>query len=145
MTLISIPIGVFYYISTLRNQNKARQFQIINSASKDYKWDFLDWEFTDYDDLMKKHGPESDPDGWREMMSWFNVLENWGVYVKEGLLDVRLVCLTSGGTIKQFFERYRGFVDERRIRFNRPRDFIEGEYLYERVVEYMEKHPEFSI
>ena len=124
LTLISVPVGVFYHILTLRNQSKSRQIQILNSAySKEINWDFADWNFNDYDDFMSKHGPQSDPEGWRDVLIWFNLLEGFGVYVREGLLDVRLVCLFSGGTIRNTREKYREVFMEHRIRTNHPRFF----------------------
>ena len=51
----------------------------------------------------------------------------------------------SGGTIKETWESYRGIWEEYRRRYNRPRYYIEAEYLYERVVEYLAGHPELGL
>jgi len=142
---ISILVGVIYYITSIKNQNKSRQIQIISSSNtSEINWDFLDWEINDYDDFMSKYGPKVNPDGWKWVMFWFNVLEMWGVYVREGILDIRLVCLMSGGTIKESWEKYKVIFEEGRVRYNRPRDWIEAEYLYTRVVDYQAKHPELA-
>ena len=143
---VGILVGVSYYIVSIRNQNRTRQIQIISTVGiGNLDWSFLDWEVGDLDDFMSEHGPEVDPEGWMTINEWFNRLEVFGVFVKEGLLDVRLICLMSGGTIKASWEKYRGIFEELRLRYNRPRDWIEAEYLYERVVEYLEKHPELGI
>ena len=144
VAIFSFVIGLTYYIMVLRNQIKSRQIQIINSAPAPTDWGFQDWKVIDYDQFMSDYGPEVNPDGWNQFMLWFNRLENFGVYVREGLLDIRLVCLLGGGTIKSSWEKYKPIFDELRIRTNRPRDFIEGEYLYEKVVEYLRKHPEIA-
>jgi hypothetical protein len=143
---IAVIIGIVYYITIMRNQNRSRQVQIIGSTLKmDLDYNFLNWDTSDYEVFMSKHGPKADPEGWKALNVWFNMLELQGVYVREGLLDVRLVCLMSGGTIKESWESYRGVWEEWRRRYDRPRDWIEAEYLYERVVEYMARHPELGI
>lgn len=143
---ISIMVGVVYYITSIRNQSRTRQIQIIDAVtSLDRNYDFLNWEVGDYDVFMSEHGPEADPEDWKNLNAFFNGLEQYGVYVREGLLDVRLVCLMSGGTIKEAWEKYRGMFEEWRLRYDRPRDWIEAEYLYERVVDYLAKHPELGI
>ena len=59
-------------------------------------------------------------------------------------LDIRLVCLLSGGTIMSTWEKFKPFFIEWRSRYNRPRGFIEAEYLYLKVVEYFKKHSELA-
>ena len=141
-----ILVGIVYYITIMRNQARTRQVQIIGSiTSYDLNWSFLDWDVTDYDDFISKHGPEANPQDWKDLYAWLNRMELQGVYVREGLLDVRLVCLMSGGTIKESWEKYRGVFEEWRRRYNRPRDWVEAEYLYERVIDYLAKHPELGI
>ena len=144
ITLISVPVGVFYYVMTLRNQNRSRQIQIIrglNAPSIDKV--FLSWEFSDYDDFMSKFGPESNPESWLNLMDWFTTLEEYGVYVKEGLLDIRLLYLLHGGTIKKSWEILEVLL-EYRIRNNWPRWLIESEYLCKKMIEYGEQHPEYT-
>ena len=143
LTLISVPVGVFYHILTLRNQNRARQIQIIRGINPTHNLEFLSsWEYTDYDDFMSKYGLESDPEGWFNLMEWFTKLEEFGVYVKEGLLDIRLLYMLHGGTIKKSCELLSVLLKEYRIRNNWSRWLIETEYLCKRIIEYEEKHPE---
>ena len=145
VTLISVPVGVFYHILTLRNQSKARQIQIIRGLMGTMvDKGFLSWEYTDYDDFMSKYGLESNPEGWINLMAWFIKLEEYGVYVREGLLDIRLIYLLHGGTIKKSWELLKDLLKEYRIRNNWPRWLIESEYLCKRIIEYEEKHPELK-
>jgi hypothetical protein len=105
---------------------------------------YLSWEYRDYDDLMSKYGPESNPEGWDNLTGWFMKLEEMGVYVKEGLLDIRLIYLLIGGTITKTWELMKVLLKEYRIRNNWPRWCIEAEYLCLRIIEYGEKHPELK-
>ncbi len=106
--------------------------------------EFLSWEYGDYDDLMSKYGPEANPEGWDDLMGWFRMLEEMGVYVKEGLLDIRLIYLLNGGSITKSWELLKVLLKEYRIRNNWSRWFIEAEYLCKRIIEYGEKHPELK-
>ena len=72
------------------------------------------------------------------------MLEEMGVYVKEGLLDIRLIYLLNGGNITLSWELLKVLMKERRIQKNWPRWFIEAEYLCKKIVEYGEKHPELA-
>jgi len=144
LTGIGIIVSILYYANVLQNTAKSRQIQIIGSVPSPTDWSFMEWRFQDYDQFMSEYGPEVNPDGFKQFMLWGNKLEAFGVYVREGLLSIRLVCLLSGGTIIAFWEKYQLFFDEWRGRLNRPRDFIEAEYLYEKAVEYFEKHPELA-
>ncbi len=145
LTPISLTIGVIYYVMTLRNQKRARQIQIIRGVDLLHvDVGFLLWEYGDYDDLMSKYGPEANPEGWDNLMGRLLKLEETGVYVKEGLLDIRLVYLLNGGTITKSWELSKVLLKEHRIRNNWPRWFIEAEYLCKRIIEYGEKHPEHT-
>ena len=143
---VGILVGIIYYITNMRNQNRSRQIQIISSiVTMDQTSDFINWDTGDYDVFMSEHGPEAKLEDWMLLNSFFYRLEFQGVYVREGLLDIRLVCLIDGGTIKEAWEHYRGLWDEYRRRYNRPRYYIEAEYLYGRVVEYLAVHPELGL
>jgi len=78
LTLISVPVGVFYHIMTLRNTRRnqevtleTRQTQLFMEifktyASKEFQRDLEQmrfvWEFDGYDDFFEKYGVENDPD-----------------------------------------------------------------------------------
>ena len=145
VTIVGVITGLSYYIITVRNQNRARQIQIfrgVDTISEEV--DFLYYEFGDYDDFMSKYGPESNPEGWKNTMGWFRKLEEFGVYVKEGFLDIRLIYLLQGGNITKSWELLKVLSKEQRIQRNMPRWFIEAEYLCKKIVEYGEKHPELK-
>ena len=144
VAIFGVLAGLSYYIITVRNHNRARQIQIIRGINPMVAVEFLSWEFGDYDDLMSKYGPEANPEGWDDLMGWFRMLEEMGVYVKEGLLDIRIIYLLQGGNITKSWELLKVLSKEQRIQRNMPRWFIEAEYLCKKIVEYGEKHPELS-
>jgi len=66
--------------------------------------------------------------------------EGLGVLVREGLIDVRLVSLFLYGEVKLFWEKWGPFLREQRVVENYPRAWIEGEFLYDRVMDYGRSH-----
>ena len=80
--------------------------------------------------------------GFPNLFSWFMQLEEFGVYVREGLFNVRFICLIHGGTIQKSWEMYGDVIKEYRLRSDWPRFFIEAEYLTSKILEYREKYPE---
>ena len=66
LTLISVPVGVFYHILALRNQNRAREAQFllqINQVFQDKEavrdwYDVFNMQFQDYQDFLKKYDSE---------------------------------------------------------------------------------------
>jgi hypothetical protein len=138
---ISITIGVIYYIATLRNQNTSRQIQIIRGVNsrQPTNWKFLEITWSSYDDFLSKY-VDNESEHWKNILIWFNNFEELGVYVREGMLNVRLVCLLSGGTYLVSWEKYEPIIFEWRKKHSSPRWFIEAEYIYKNMKEYMTKH-----
>jgi hypothetical protein len=71
--------------------------------------------------------------------------EGIGVLVHEGLLDIRLVARMIGNTYKSAWENWSPMFMQARVKWNFPRYAIESEYLYDRLIEFGKKHPEFYV
>ena len=77
---IALIVGIVYYITIMRNQNRSRQIQIMGSTTiMDLTYDFANWDTDDYDVFMSEHGSEADPEGWKALYVWFNSLALQGV------------------------------------------------------------------
>jgi hypothetical protein len=141
----SFTIAATYYVITLRNQNKSRQLQALNNVfsrgPKNFK--FVNWDMT-YDEFKTKFF-EPDDDASYGLFRWWDIQEELGLYVKEGLLDVRLVALFMGGTMMKAWENHRDNIYEHRKREEWPRFCGEAEYLYDKVIEYYTKHQELEL
>jgi hypothetical protein len=138
-----ILVGIVYYITTVRNQNKARQLQILKGANLigSYMNPLYEAEFTDSDDFKEKYDIFTSNEVSESFFRYFNVLEELGVYVKEGLLDVKYVAQIGGGAIIGLWEKYMVVHEMYREMYGK-RWFIEAEYLYDRVKDYFQMHPE---
>jgi hypothetical protein len=73
------------------------------------------------------------------------VFEGIGVFVHEGLIDIGLVAREMGGYMPRWRRWYGTFLLQRREEFQFPRFKIETEYLYNRLIDFSRRHPEFQI
>ena len=106
-TGLSISLAAFYYISTLRNNEKTqrqqletRQAQLFMSLYQTFSspefiknWDHVNWrmEFEDWEASFNKIHPKKNPE---ERAIWFSVaafFEGVGVLVRRELIDLSLV------------------------------------------------------
>ncbi len=150
LTLISVPVGVFYYISALRNQNRARKtrlyIQMINKFSEpDYiealgKLNDLEWSTAE--DFIEDWRT---PEGRKTIRTLGNWYEGLGTLVKENLLDIRVVALLVTGLVIQFWDKFIPVIDEVREALEWPRFYIEAEYLYDQLKTYIKEHPEIQV
>ena len=148
VTLISVPVGVFYYVVTLRNQRRNREAALLMQIHsqwttlihKSYS-EIMRWEWDDYDDYREKYGDLASQERLETVGGYF---EGIGVYVREGLIPIRLVTLFMTSPIVRFHEKFGPIAKEERVRHNAPRIGSETEYLYNELMRYVEAHPELK-
>ncbi len=162
LTLISVPVGVFYHIMTLRNTRKnqqltleTRQAQIFmniynNSFNNPQFWEYfqtirlLQWKDLDeYQAVFDYINPET-RDNRLAITMILGFYEGVGVLVKENLLDIRMVALLMTGQTKEIWEKLEPVVEEYREYYNYPRWVSEYEYLYNELMKHLEEHPELK-
>jgi uncharacterized membrane protein len=150
LTLISLTIGVIYYIMSLRNQNKARQAQLLMnmynaltaSEVADYEFMLRNLEMKgiqDWEKIMDNR------EQYRAFNFWLVYYEGIGVMVREGYVEIGLVAKLLSGNIIWFWERYGEGIYNLRKELNWPRYSIELEYLHDKVVEYKKRNPDLEI
>ena len=95
---IALIVGVLYYVTTMRNQNKARQAQLYQglfnkySSEEIYKHylNIMQKEWREQDDIIEELKPEN-----KEKYLSFCVISSYyegiGVLVEENLLDLKPV------------------------------------------------------
>ncbi len=150
VSVIGMIMALVNHILSIRIQNKARQAQIymqflypILAGEKSKAWNEMQrLECDDYDDFMQNCWSESEiRETWYSLSAYF---EGLGVYVREGLVPIRLVALTMTGMLTRYWDMFGPFITEYRIRENVPRNASETEYLYNELMKYLEKHPELK-
>jgi hypothetical protein len=157
LTLISVPVGVFYHIMTLRNTRKNQELQLETRQAQlfmqiynrfqspefqlnDYL--FTQWEWKDFDDFEEKYG---DAESYSKHMSAGCYYEGIGVLVQRGLIDVEIVDDLLSGYIIRFWEKFKPVNDVWRERLEWPQSYEWLEYLYNQIKPIVEEqHPELK-
>jgi hypothetical protein len=158
LTLISVPVGVFYHIMTLRNTKKNQELQLETRQAQLFmqitnKWSdvefkriargILDWEWDDYDDYKRKYIDDKE-----NMLLWTSLgtyLEGIGILVVRGLVDIGLVDDLFSAYIISYWEKFESIELEVRERFNVPQSGEWVEYLYREVKKItLDQHPELK-
>ena len=149
LTPISLTVGVFYYIMSLRNQNKARKtqiyMQIMNRASQSDHHEasnkYSNYEWSTPEDFIKDL---TSLEGRKTIGIIGSYYESLGILVRENLLDIRVVALFMTGNILNFWNKLMPIIDGAREALNWPRLLIETEYLYNELMKYIKEHPEIK-
>jgi hypothetical protein len=143
-------VGIFYYVMTLRNQNRARKTQLyLQMINKFSEPDFIealgklnDLEWSTAEDFIEEWRT---PEGRKTIRTLGNWYEGLGTLVKENLLDIRVVALLVTGLVIQFWDKFIPVIDEVREALEWPRFYIEAEYLYDQLKTYIKEHPEIQV
>ena len=103
------------------------------------------WE--SYEEYMQKqdwNSDESDSEFIRAANLVYCFYEGLGVFVKEWLVDIRMIALTMTHMTRTLWEKIAPIIYEMRKRRNYPRALSEFEYLYDELMKYIEEHPELK-
>ena len=149
LTDLGLIASIIYYASVIRNQNKTREAQLfmqfvnpfLSGEKAEYWHEIREWDWSDYDDFMRIWSDPENRKSFSQMSYWFETL---GVYVREGLIPIRLVAVTMTGMVTSFWNKFGSIIVERRVRENVPRNLSETEYLYNELMKYVEEHPELA-
>jgi hypothetical protein len=146
---VGLLVGIFYYVTTLRNQNKARNTQLYMQIANKFgeqaqlearnKYDLFDWLTAE--DLIKDFGSL---EGRKTIGTLGCYYESLGILVKEKLLDIRIIALFMTGNVIAFWDKMKPFISEMRELIGWERAFVETEYLYYELMKYLEEHPELA-
>lgn len=142
LSLISVPVGIFYYMMTLRNQSRTRKTQLFMEIynkfndSTEKTQEFMElarWEFDGYDDFMERYGPEKNIRTWSNLYHTMMFYEGIGILVKRGLVDIEMVEDFMSGVVMAFWGRYGPILKEYGVRDGHPTFAEWTEYLYDQI------------
>ena len=140
LTLISVPVGVFYYILSLRNQDRARQVQtflsIYSTISTPEHLDKInkltEMEWDDYHDFEMKYGSDVNPENRTLRYSTWYLYDGIGFILKKGWIDRDVMfALLNTASVHWLWDRQAPLIKEIRRRYNLPNLAIHFEYLVE--------------
>ncbi len=124
------------------NQSFANR-EWLNAYNKVMSTNWDDYE--EYITIADFRDPDSSDKEYLEAQSYVcSFYEGLGVFVKEGLVDIRMIALTMTYMTKSYWEKLASIVYEGRKRMNYPRMLSEFEYLYDELMKYIEEHPELK-
>jgi len=166
-----ILMGIVYYIFNMRNQQRTRELtlkaqeQTLETRQSQlfmniYNQSYANPEFIKA--VRKVHTTQwNDYEEWINLYDYHNLspadpefvdafshvamfYEGLGVFVKERLIDIRLVALTMTNMTRSTWEKIVPFIEEHRKKTSFPRFLSEFEYLYDELMRYVEEHPELK-
>jgi hypothetical protein len=152
-TGLSISLAAFYYISTIRNAQRTRelalkaqeqaletrQLQLYTTAfqhtlNREFMLAYVDviynQEWEDYEDFMRKYGPESNPEAYASVVQVIELFQMIGLFVEQNALDIEIVNRHCGKVVVRVWEKVEPFVREFRIWTDNPMHWHSFEYLY---------------
>ncbi len=148
LTLISIPVGVFYHIMTLNNTRKNQKLQLETRQAQLYmglintlrspefrrQWHIAEsatWK--DHDDFTEKYGPGKNPEVLAATTSVFAFFDSVGTLVKKKLIDVDLVDGLLAISLIVTWKRYESILKGDREYFQSPDLWEDFEYIYDEI------------
>ena len=143
-------VGIFYYITTLRNAQKNRTidmvfqrtqtrtpeyFQNINELSQ------MEIGWTTTDEFWEKYNYEKTPELMGKRSNILSDMNAWGYLLREGLVDIDFVCrFNTPGWILKFWKTNEPLTMQNRNHKN-PDNNRDFEFLYNAV---KKKYPEID-
>jgi len=99
LTGIGIIVAISYYTLTLRNANRTRQAQLfmqlydrwVDVEFKQLQREVSEMSWVDYDDYLRKYGPQSNPEANDKTRSLGAYFEGIGVLVNRRLIEASMV------------------------------------------------------
>jgi len=161
-----VLVAAIYYIMNIRNNQKnqqltleARQTQIflqllnyLKIEGKAWTQFMLTYEWTDFEDYMKKYGPVNNPDAWEEQFKHVMTFEGLGILVSKKMIDVSLVYEAYGDWVLRYWEKYYPIMIESRKTYGPEylewTEYLVNEFKQYRLVKYGSNpsniHPELA-
>jgi len=160
---VGLLVGIFYYVMTLRNQQKNQRLAVESSknqiqrehlertVSKEFTRDILvviyqEWE--DFSDFLDKYGPETDFEAYTSLNNIFEQLHMLGMDMSYGFIDAEYIYDRGGETILRVLNKVEPLVNGMRSRYP-----IELQSEFKKYLEYLaselvkvrvQRHPELA-
>ena len=150
-------VGIFYYVMTLRNAEKARELtlksqkhaeetrkiQLLVDINRDIRAEgILDYqeimraEWENYDDFLSKYGFDNNPDFFRKRMALWRQMSMNGLLVKDGILDVDTMITYVADSAFFMWNKYKDVIWETRHRIQNPEFQLGLEYMANEIEKY---------
>ena len=145
---VGILVGIFYYLMTLRNQNKTRRGQLLMQTYgridqpdriKALSSMMTTWNFENGQQFAEKL--RNDPDFLYDFGNITLFMEGLGSMVRLNYIDIDGVAALFGGGITEYWRKIMPCKDEiTKVLY--PSWYLETELLYNELQKYAKTHPE---
>ena len=135
-----ILVGIIYYITIMRNQQKSRRSEILKgflderSNEEDalrYAY-IMNLEWENYDDFQERYGRASNPEAWVKWKTYLVRFDDYGLMLKRGLINIEDFYELSERAIPSLWKKFEPIILEDRRRGN-PTTMKWLEYLVEEM------------
>ena len=164
---VSIMVGIFYYVMTLRNNSKNQQLALkaqehavetreaqlfmqiysqLNTIESQKAWaEILNMQWDDMQDFRRKYDSTNNPEAWSKRGHIWWSYTAIGHLLEKGLVDPELLYDTLGPMMMLQWNKWKEVIYDTREEAIRRKakgatDMFSGfEYLYNEMVEQLEK------
>ena len=153
VAIASFIVALGYYIINIRNQRETRQAQLFmniynqsfnNQKYQDAQKIMMTWNWSSFTELMNTFfDSDKASENMEALWTLTGFYEGVGVLVREDLLHIRYVANLMTYWVTSFYEKFDPYIDELRAE-TYPRILSETEFLYRKLIEYIEKHSEIK-
>jgi len=144
-----VLVAAAYYIVNTRTTLQTRQAQLFMQLYDRWTfdigekfWEFLDDDIETAEDYLEKIKTDKGFARRASVLSRYH--EGVGVLVRFGLLDIRYIAYLASYPTRVYWEKYKPIIGDLRRLMNAPRADSESEYLYDRLMKFIEEHPELK-
>jgi len=168
---VALLVGILYYITIMRNQQRTRELTLESQelTRKAQEQTLKTRNATFFHQvavplisnvegirylLILQQNTFSSVEEQRELLKnpeyltaliWLETsLEIIGIYLREGVIDIETISRFQPWFWIWFWGTYRDVIYDLRKRTNRPSYFRNGEYVLNKIKEYLEEHPELK-
>ena len=140
---VGLLVGIFYYITTLRNAEKNRikemVFRRMQTRTPEYFMDIYksspaNYEWETVEEFQRKYNPRTTPELMAKRASLQDKLSAWGFLLREGMIDIEFIGrLHNPSFIQYWWESNEPIYMESRKTQNNPDLWTDFEFLYNAI------------
>ena len=119
-----ILVGIIYYITIMRNQQKSRRSEIlkgyldersnVDDALRYAYVQSLEWD--NYDDFQIRYGRTSNPEAWAKWKTYLVKFDDYGLMLKRGLIHLDDFYELSERSVPSLWKKFEPIILEDRNR-----------------------------
>jgi hypothetical protein len=135
---VGILVGIIYYITIMRNTDKARKLQIAqrlyqqiqNKENQLLSIDLLEMEWENFDDFYRKYDSTVNKENFAKRATIFAIYEEMGFMLNQGMVDIETLYNLGGGQgILYFWKKFKPIILVQREMYTDPHRYRWLEYL----------------